>query len=231
MPFILAMIALLVITTGALNTWRSMLRDVPSAALHRLGSSDLVRYVRHPKGWLVYTSVRQVPGRGLVLLADAWTDPRYYAALAHDVAAFGHQVVVVPYPRQGLGIDPGLAREVVRSFPLVDVWAVGGHQEGAAAAVESQRQSRWFYGILALVEDRGAPGVAMPESGGRGLLAGSGEARFKALQDDWARALGPRTLVVLTHREKLRTVLEQAEAAGGDYRVLVEEIAEFLDRL
>ena len=84
--------------------------------------------------WLVFRPRGAEPGTGLVFYPGGLVDPRAYAPMARDIAARGYLVVVPSMPLSFaiLGVDR--AADIVRAFPSIHQWAIGGHSLGGVAA-------------------------------------------------------------------------------------------------
>jgi hypothetical protein len=103
-------------------------------ALAALQSSDEVTVTTNK--WLVFTPVNVTPERGLIFYPGGFVDPQAYAPQAHDIAAAGYQVVIVPMPLNLAVLGSERAGEVVAAFPNIKGWAIGGHSLGAAMAAQ-----------------------------------------------------------------------------------------------
>jgi hypothetical protein len=109
------------------------LRPQPQA-LAALQSSDEVTVTTNK--WLVFSPTNVTPDRGLIFYPGGFVDPRAYAPQAHDIAAAGYQVVIVPMPLNLAVLGVGRASEVVTAFPDINRWAIGGHSLGASMATQ-----------------------------------------------------------------------------------------------
>ena len=85
--------------------------------------------------WLVFKPTDQEPTTGLVLYPGGRVDNRSYAPPARELAAQqGTLVVVVPTPLNLAVFAPERATEIIRAFPEIQRWAIGGHSLGGAMA-------------------------------------------------------------------------------------------------
>lgn len=71
---------------------------------------------------------------GLILYPGARVDPRVYAGAARAIAEHGYPTLIVPMPLNLAMLAPERGLEVIRSFPQVKRWVVGGHSLGGAMA-------------------------------------------------------------------------------------------------
>lgn len=87
-----------------------------------------------PEPWLTFTPLSAVPKTGFVFYPGGLVDPRVYAPMARDIAARGYLVVVPAMPLNFAILDVGRADEIMRAFPSISRWAIGGHSLGGVAA-------------------------------------------------------------------------------------------------
>jgi pimeloyl-ACP methyl ester carboxylesterase len=133
--YVMALIPLVV--AGILGiTGGIVLRPMPQA-LDGLESGDGVEVVSEP--WLAFRPVGTQPAVGLIFYPGARADARAYAPIAKDIAGEGYQVVVVPMPLNMAIFDPGAAGRVIKTYPDIERWVVGGHSLGGAMAASFAR--------------------------------------------------------------------------------------------
>lgn len=101
-------------------------------ALAALESDSKVEVQAQP--WLIFKPTGGAPTSGFIFYPGGRVDPRAYAPLAHALAARGHLVVIVPMPLNLALFGGDRAADVIRSFPTVRHWVVGGHSLGGVAA-------------------------------------------------------------------------------------------------
>jgi pimeloyl-ACP methyl ester carboxylesterase len=127
-----AFVALLVVAGSAFVIW-SLMRNLPMPeAMAALEADAEVTVVT--ESWLVFAPAGTTPSTGLVLYPGGLVNPVAYAPVARAIAAEGFRVVVVPMPLNLAVVAPDRAAEVIRAFPEVRTWAVGGHSLGGAMA-------------------------------------------------------------------------------------------------
>lgn len=95
--------------------------------------SDASVQVETPS-WLVFRPRAMEPTTGFIFYPGGLVDPRAYAPMAHQVAARGYLVVIVPMPFNLAFFGTDHAEEVIRAFPGIKHWAIGGHSLGGVAA-------------------------------------------------------------------------------------------------
>lgn len=122
---------LFIVGAGFVFWANDSLQPMPEA-LAALQSDARVEVQTQP--WLVFKPVGQMPTTGLIFYPGGKVDPRAYAPLARAIAMRGYLVVVVPMPLNLAFFGGDRATEVIRAFPTIEHWAVGGHSLGGVAA-------------------------------------------------------------------------------------------------
>ncbi len=106
------------------------------AALQPTGSVEV-----ETDPWLVFRPAGEEPALGLILYPGGRVDPRAYAPLAAAIAEEGFLVVITPMPLNLAVFDLSAADDVIRAFPEIQSWAVGGHSLGGAMAARYLRMN------------------------------------------------------------------------------------------
>lgn len=84
--------------------------------------------------WLVFEPTGVQPETGLIIYPGGHVDYRAYAPTAHEIAAQGYLVLIVPMPFSLAVLDRDAAADVINVYPQIQNWAVGGHSLGGAMA-------------------------------------------------------------------------------------------------
>lgn len=84
--------------------------------------------------WLTFEPIGEQPTTGLILYPGGRVDYRSYAPTAHAIAAQGYLVVITRAPLNLAVLHPGAASDVIRAFPQIQHWAIGGHSLGGSMA-------------------------------------------------------------------------------------------------
>lgn len=84
--------------------------------------------------WLVFTPAKSQPTTGFIIYPGGRVDYRAYAPAAHQIAAQGYLVVIVPMPLSLAVFGVNAAQEVQAAYPQIRHWAIGGHSLGGAMA-------------------------------------------------------------------------------------------------
>ncbi len=129
-----AALLLAVILIGALGfvIWASNPAEPMPEALAALESSPEVTVETEP--WLTFTPVAEPAQEGFIFYPGGLVDARAYAPAAHAIAAAGYQVVIVPMPLNLALLAPNRASKVMKAFPTVETWSIGGHSLGGSVA-------------------------------------------------------------------------------------------------
>ncbi len=135
------LILLPVVALGGFVLWAEHTPAPMPEALSALESDSAVEVTADR--WFVFRPARQETETGLILYPGGRVDPRSYAPAAHEIAAQGYLVVVVPMPLNLAVFAPDAAADVLDTFPRISRWAIGGHSLGGAMAA-SYAHSRPF---------------------------------------------------------------------------------------
>jgi pimeloyl-ACP methyl ester carboxylesterase len=86
--------------------------------------------------WLVFRPVASQPTTGLIFYPGGRVDYRAYAPAAHQLAALGYLVAIVPMPLNLAVFGVNAAKDVMAAYPQIQHWAVGGHSLGGSMAAD-----------------------------------------------------------------------------------------------
>ena len=118
--------------------WASGASGPMPEAVQALESTSAVRVEAKP--WLIFTPVGQEPTMGFIFYPGGKVDPRSYAPMAQAIAEQGYLVVIPPMPLNLAVLSPGEAADVIKAFPEIETWVVGGHSLGGAMAANYARK-------------------------------------------------------------------------------------------
>jgi len=116
--------------------WASIASPATPQAVAALQSDSSVNVSTTSQGWLVFEPASGPSDTGLIFYPGAKVDPKAYAPQAHDIAAAGHTVVIVPMLLNLAILSPDGASDVIAAYPQIDKWAIGGHSLGGAMAAK-----------------------------------------------------------------------------------------------
>jgi len=86
--------------------------------------------------WLVFNPVSNTSTIGLIIYPGGRVDFRSYAPSAHAIAAEGYLVVIPQMPLNLAVFGVNIASDVIRSYPQITSWAIGGHSLGGTMAAQ-----------------------------------------------------------------------------------------------
>lgn len=89
--------------------------------------------------WLVFTPAASKPTTGFIIYPGGRVDDRAYAPAAHQIAAQGYLVIIVPMPLNLAVFGINSAQDVQAAYPQVRHWAIGGHSLGGSMAASFAR--------------------------------------------------------------------------------------------
>ena len=92
-------------------------------------------WTSEPKYYYEFKPASGTPTNALIIYPGACLDERSYAVLAHDIAAAGYLVAIVPMPDYiaFLG-NQRRADAVISNHPEIATWSIGGHSLGGVGA-------------------------------------------------------------------------------------------------
>jgi hypothetical protein len=85
--------------------------------------------------YITFTPRDKAPDTALIFYPGGKVSPDAYAPLCSKIAAQGYMVVVVPMPLNLAVLSPNKAKEVIKTYPNIKNWAIGGHSLGGVMAV------------------------------------------------------------------------------------------------
>jgi acetyl esterase/lipase len=129
---LLGFLGLLIVIVLGFVIWGSTPAKPMPEALSALQSDPMV-HVETGK-WLVFNPLTSQPTTGFIFYPGGRVDYRAYAPAAHQIAAQGYLVVIVPMPLNLAVFNPAAAADVIAAFPEIQHWAVGGHSLGGSMA-------------------------------------------------------------------------------------------------
>jgi hypothetical protein len=155
--------------------------------------------------WLVFTPVSSNVSTGFIIYPGGRVDFRSYAPAAHEIAAEGYLVIIPQMPLNLAVFGVGTANDVIKSFPNVSAWAIGGHSLGGTIAAQFTFENPSKIKGLVLWAAYPASGTDLSKSN---LLVttihGSNDALVSTAQIDYSLKLLPSSTV-------------RVEIAGGNH--------------
>lgn len=128
----LVIVLFIIIVSGGFLVWAGEASPAMPEAIPALQSTHAVQVETSP--WLIFMPAGQEPSTALIIYPGGKVDPRSYAPAAKMIAEQGYLVVIVPMPLNLAVLSPGKAARVIKSYPQIQTWAIGGHSLGGAMA-------------------------------------------------------------------------------------------------
>lgn len=130
---LLALLVLIILAVSGFVAWtNNPLAPMPEA-LAALESSDTVQ-VTVENGWYVFTPVESEPTTGFIFYPGGRVDARAYAPQVRAIAEQGYLAVITPMPLNLAIFGLNQANDVVKAYPAIQHWGIGGHSLGGAMA-------------------------------------------------------------------------------------------------
>lgn len=126
-----AIFVLLFVFTGAL-LWLTAVPTPLPVAVQALESDAAVTVTE--LDWLLFEPAAAAPDTGLIFYPGGKVPPAAYAPFAHEIAAAGYRVIIVPMPLNLAVLGAERAQEVITNYPDIQHWAIGGHSLGGSMA-------------------------------------------------------------------------------------------------
>ena len=121
---LLAVLGFVIWASGAAAPMPEALDALQTEPLVKVTSSD----------WLVFTPTGVQPITGLIFYPGGKVDARAYAPAARAIAEKGYLVVITPMPLNLAVFSPNEAAAVIKAYPQITAWAIGGHSLGGTMA-------------------------------------------------------------------------------------------------
>ncbi len=86
--------------------------------------------------WLVFSPVLSSNSTGLIIYPGGRVDPKSYAPVAQALAAKGYLTVISPMPLNLAVFGINEADSIIKSYPDIKSWAIGGHSLGGTMAAQ-----------------------------------------------------------------------------------------------
>ena len=125
-------LALVFAVAGAFVIWGLTPSQPMPQALEALRSDANVQVIQGR--WLVFTPLQATPKMGFILYPGGHVDARAYDPAARALATQGSLVVIVKMPLSLAVLGSDSASQVLKAYPQITTWAIGGHSLGGAMA-------------------------------------------------------------------------------------------------
>jgi hypothetical protein len=91
-------------------------------------------YTYNPDYYYEFSPASGSPTEALIIYPGGCVDPGAYAPLAHDIAAAGYLVALVPIPEYLSIYGEDRAEAVISNHPAIEKWSISGHSFGGVGA-------------------------------------------------------------------------------------------------
>jgi hypothetical protein len=129
---LIALVVVLAFATLAFVVWGETPPPPMPEAIAALQSDAQVQVTRQP--WIVFEPATVTPTTGLIFYPGGRVDARSYAPLARAIAEQGYLVAIVPMPLNFAILGANKAADVIKAYPEIEHWAIGGHSLGGVMA-------------------------------------------------------------------------------------------------
>jgi hypothetical protein len=126
-------LVVIMIIAVAFVIWASAALGPAPEALAALQSTDQVKITNSPS-WITFQPSNKTVNTGLIFYPGGKVEFRSYAPALKQIAQAGYLVVLPNMPLNLAFLDPDKAAEIIKAFPEVMNWALGGHSLGGSMA-------------------------------------------------------------------------------------------------
>ncbi len=142
-------LSILSVLAISIITWVSTSYKPQQLAKNALISDNIVQ-VSTTNGLISFTPQSTQPTKGLILYPGAKVDAKSYAPLARAVAENGYEVVIVDMPFNFAMLSPNKAKKVIKEYPNIQSWSIGGHSLGGVVASKFAAENKKIDGLVLL---------------------------------------------------------------------------------
>jgi len=129
---VVVFVVLLIVGFLGFYFWTRNVRAAMPEALSALVSDELLQVETDP--WLIFSPIGDAPTTGLIIYPGGLVEPEAYARNARDIAASGYFVVIPPMPFNLAIFGSNSAAEIIKTYPNITNWGIGGHSLGGSMA-------------------------------------------------------------------------------------------------
>ncbi|HEM55323.1 MAG: alpha/beta hydrolase [Athalassotoga sp.] len=136
--FLLTLVTIFV--AGGLLFWYLKPMNAMPQALESMKSNHSVKVTY--ENWITFTPRDATPTVGFIFYPGAKVDPRSYAPEMSEIASHGFLTVIVPMPLNLAIFGVDKAGEVIKDYPYIKKWVIGGHSLGGVMAVSYAKSNK-----------------------------------------------------------------------------------------
>ena len=138
----------IIIMIISFGTWVATPYKSSSVANTALISDDNVEV--NIGDFISFTPKHTEATKGLILYPGAKVDAKAYAPLAKGVAKEGYEVIIVDMPLNFAMLGTNKAEKVIKEYPHIQSWTIGGHSLGGVAASKFTIDNPQIDGLILL---------------------------------------------------------------------------------
>ena len=131
---ILAALIVVTVAVAGFIIWAETPLPAMPEALAALNSDSQVQV--DSSRWIAFQPVGVQSHVGFIFYPGGRVDPRAYAPPVRQIAEAGYLSVIVPMPLNLAVFAPDSALEVMRTYPEIWTWIIGGHSLGGSMAAQ-----------------------------------------------------------------------------------------------
>jgi hypothetical protein len=146
---IIAVLGLIILAAAGFTIWGYTPAAPMTEALSALQSDAAVQVTT--ASWTEFRPAGTQPDTALIFYPGGRVDSRAYSPYLHALAAQGYLVVLVPMPLNLAVFGSDKAGDVIKAYPAIKHWVIGGHSLGGAMAAHYAAQhSNQIQGLVLL---------------------------------------------------------------------------------
>jgi hypothetical protein len=130
---LIGLLVIIILAAGGFVVWASTPLGPMDEARAALQSDSQVQ-VKSENGWEAFQPTGTQPTTGFIYYPGGRVAWESYAPYVHAIAAGGYLAVLIPMPLNLAVFGADRATDVIKAYPQIQQWAVGGHSLGGAMA-------------------------------------------------------------------------------------------------
>ncbi len=144
LPLLLLVFSQNAVTAGSAGSYQPL-----PEALEALNGDETVDTTNASDFYYAFEPKQGTPSKGFIIYPGGKVDPRSYAPTAHAIAAKGYIAVIVRMPLDIAFLGYKRANIIMRKYPEIKTWAIGGHSLGGVGACDyAQKYTEKIAGVV-----------------------------------------------------------------------------------
>lgn len=145
---LIGLVVLLLIAVSGFLLFVSSSYEAQSLALENLKSDSQVTVEQN--GDILFKPVSNAKDTGYVFYPGAKVEPAAYAPMAKEITSKGYTVVIAKIPFNLAILSPNKADAIIKNYPAIDRWVIGGHSLGGVMASDYVLKNDKVKGLILL---------------------------------------------------------------------------------